>query len=76
VSESRTLTREGELKVFLGFAAQPLAAALITFVLFPVDNLTYGVPGAPRAIILGAVVGAGSASVFWWIAGRHLPGER
>ena len=40
------------------------------------DNLTYGVPGAARAIILGAVVGAGSASVFWWIAGRHLPAER
>jgi len=40
------------------------------------DNLTYGVPGAARAIILGAVIGAGSASVFWWIAGRHLPGDR
>ena len=165
MAESRTLTREGELKVFLGFAAQPFAAALITFVLFPVvaitgrglysgdpadmfdaalslafgvgiaallitvfaavpvflrllrrghfsrgevvcwgallgnipsalivlalasqllrsgaavnlDNLTYGVPGAARAIILGAVVGAGSALVFWWIAGRYLPGER
>jgi hypothetical protein len=165
VSESGVLTREGELKVFLGFAAQPFAAALIAFVLFPVvaitgrglywgyptdmldaalsfafgvgvaalavtvfaalpvflrllrrdhisqadvvcwgallgnipsalivlslgaqlwrsgtsvglDNLTYGAPGAARAIILGSVVGAGSASVFWWIAGRHLPGGR
>ena len=40
------------------------------------NNTTYGVPGAARAIVLGSVVGAGSAAVFWWIAGRHLPGER
>jgi hypothetical protein len=40
------------------------------------DNLTYGVPGAARAILLGTIVGGGSASVFWWIAGRHLPAER
>ena len=165
MTESRSLTREGELKVLLGFAAQPFAATLIAFALFPIveitgrglyggypsdrldaavsmafgvgvaalpvtvfvavpvflrllrrghisqaevmcwgallgnipsalivlslaaqllrsgasadlDNLTYGVPGAARAIILGAIVGAGSASIFWWIAGRHLPGER
>jgi hypothetical protein len=165
VTESRSLTREGELRVFYGFAVQPFVAALITFVLFPLvaitgqalyggwptdmldaavsfafgagiaallitvfaalplfllllrrghisqgevlfsgavvgnipsalivlglalrlsssgaavdlDSLTYGLPGAARAIVLGSVVGAGSTAVFWWIAGRHLPRAR
>jgi hypothetical protein len=36
------------------------------------SELTYSPMGAVRAIALGSFIGAASAGVFWWIAGRHI----
>lgn len=39
------------------------------------ENLTYGWGGAVRVVVLGSVLGLVCASVFWWVAGRHLNRE-
>jgi hypothetical protein len=38
--------------------------------------LSYGPAGLLRLIVLGTVLGIGSAAVFWWIGGRHVSARR
>lgn len=40
------------------------------------SELTYGPAGAVRAIAIGSFLGVASASVFWWLAGRHIGVEQ
>jgi hypothetical protein len=39
------------------------------------QRLTYGIPGAVRAFLIGSAIGVACAAVFWWIAGQYLEGE-
>lgn len=68
-----------------GFVFGNLPAALIVLLLAArhvsagvaptLANTTYGAVGAFRVVALGSVMGLVGASVFWWVAGRHLNRE-